>query len=183
MLDKVLGISGYASDNFSDVESNKYYANYVGLAKETGLATGYTDGTFKPDNTISRQDMMVLVAKSLELCGEDISANEASLDQFSDSDKIGDYAKPYVAYLVSKGIVSGTGNNIEPTKDMTRAQMSVIMSKLYDEILSIAQNYAAEQAAAAQAQAAEETSVEESTEASSEETTSEETTSEETTEA
>ncbi|MBR1737874.1 MAG: S-layer homology domain-containing protein, partial [Firmicutes bacterium] len=174
MLDKILGLSGYSSDNFDDVDSSKYYANYVGLAKQAGVATGYGDGNFGPENSLTRQDMMVLVAKTLEFCGEDISADTSVLDQFDDAAQMADYAKPFAAYLVSQGMVNGTGSSIEGTKDMTRAQMAVLMSKLYDKIYEIAlANYNAEQAAIAE-EAAEEESVEENTEETSE--TAEETT-------
>jgi len=191
MLDKILGLSGHASDNFDDIEPNKYYANYVGLAKEAGVASGYGDGNFGPEKNLTRQDMMVLVAKTIEFCGVDITADTSVLNQFDDASQMADYAKPFAAYLVSQGMVNGTGSNIEPTKDMTRAQMAVLMSKLYDKIYEIAlANYNAEQAALAAAAAEEESAevesaeenTEETTEGSSEETTSEETTSEETTE-
>ena len=48
-----------------------------------------------------------------------------------------DYAKPYAAYLVENGLVSGTGNKIEAKAYMTRAQMAVLMDKLYDEVCEI----------------------------------------------
>ncbi|MBR1444097.1 MAG: S-layer homology domain-containing protein, partial [Firmicutes bacterium] len=138
MLDKILGLGGYAKDNFDDVSSDKYYANYVGLAKEAGVASGYGDGNFGPEKSLTRQDMMVLVAKTVEFCGEDISTDVNVLDKFDDNDEMADYAKPYAAYLVSQGMVNGTGNDIEPTKDMTRAQMAVLMNKLYDKVYEIA---------------------------------------------
>jgi hypothetical protein len=171
MLVKALGLTGTAKDNFDDVVPGKYYTNAVGLAKEVGIATGYGNGNFGPENTISRQDMMVLVAKTLEFLGKDITASTSVLDKFSDSAKIANYAKPYASYLVSADMVSGTGSNIEPVALMTRAQLAVLVDKLYDAVVELAP-----------AIENEETTVEESTEETTAEDESSESTTEETTE-
>ena len=134
IADKILGLTGSSSDNFSDVRADKYYANYVGLAKEAGIASGYSDNTFAPENTITRQDMMVLVGKMLEYKGIKIEGDTSALDKFSDAGDISEYAKPYVAFLTQQGIVSGTGDNIEPKALMTRAQMAVLMKNVNDKM-------------------------------------------------
>ncbi|MBR1738488.1 MAG: S-layer homology domain-containing protein, partial [Firmicutes bacterium] len=89
---------------------------------------------FAPENTITRQDMMVLVGKMLEYKGINIEADASALDKFGDAGDISEYAKPYVAFLTQQGIVSGTGDNIEPKALMTRAQMAVLMKNVNDKI-------------------------------------------------
>ena len=170
MLVKTFGLTGPATDNFDDVEAGKYYADALAIAKTAGIATGYGDGNFGPEKTITRQDMMVLVAKALEFAGIELDTDTAVLDSFADADKIADYAKPYVAALANNGFATGTDNGIEPTALITRAQMSVLVAKVYDVVLA-----AAEEAAEAE----EETTVEETTEettAEAEEETVEDTT-------
>ncbi len=138
MLVRTLGLEGTPSKNFSDVDSSKYYANAVGLALEAGIATGSGDNTFNPEGTISRQDMMVLTAKTLQLIGVETNNDESVLDKFADSANIAPYARPFVAILVNAGIVNGTGSNIDATSDITRAQMAVMMSSIYDLVSSTA---------------------------------------------
>jgi hypothetical protein len=162
MLVNTLGLKGTAEDNFSDVDPSKYYANALGLAKEAGIATGYGNGTFGPDNNITRQDVMVLVGKTLEFLGDTDNADSSVLAQFADKDNIADYATPYVAKLVSQGIVSGTDTGIEPRANITRAQMAVMIANVYDRVVDMAE------------------AANPTVEVSTEETTSEETTSEET---
>jgi hypothetical protein len=116
-----------ATDNFDDVPAGAYYADAVGFAKELGLTTGVGNNKFNPTATISRQDIMVIVARALELADVNLDKDTSVLDHFADADSIADYAKPYVAALVNLGIVSGTGNNIEPASDITRAQMAVLL--------------------------------------------------------
>jgi hypothetical protein len=143
MLVKTFGLTGATSDNFDDVQSGKYYANALSIAKTAGIATGYGDGNFGPENTITRQDMMVLVAKALEFAGVELDTNTAVLAGFADNNKIADYAKPYVAALVNAGFATGTDNGIEPTALITRAQMSVLVAKVYDTVLALAESYEA----------------------------------------
>ncbi|MCC8014796.1 MAG: S-layer homology domain-containing protein [Eubacterium sp.] len=129
MLLNALGISGTAESNFTDVRADKYYANYVGLAKDLGIAEGYSDGTFAPEAYISRQDMMVLTWRAFTSMTdtEADAADEAVLDDFADKDDISAYAKEAVSAMVSMGVVSGTNEGIEPKANTTRAQTAVIM--------------------------------------------------------
>ena len=62
MLVRALGIDSTSTANFSDVDSSKYYAKAIATAKAYGIVNGYNDNTFKPENYITRQDMMVMVA-------------------------------------------------------------------------------------------------------------------------
>ncbi|MCD7854541.1 MAG: S-layer homology domain-containing protein [Clostridiales bacterium] len=129
MLLNALGISGTAESNLTDVRADKYYANYVGLAKDLGIAQGYSDGTFAPEAYISRQDMMVLTWRAFTSMtdAETDTADETVLDDFADKDDISAYAEEAVSAMVSMGVVSGTNEGIEPKANTTRAQTAVIM--------------------------------------------------------
>jgi len=145
MLTKLMGIEGTPTSNFDDVPAGAYYANAVGLAKDLGIATGRGDNKFDPTSTISRQDMMVLVARTLEISGVELDKDTSVLDNFADGALVAEYAKPYVAALVNLGIVSGTGNKLEGAADITRAQMAVL---LYNVATAATTAPAAEEAAA-----------------------------------
>lgn len=135
MLVKALGLESDATDNFADVRADKYYAKSLAVAKELGIATGVGNNKFNPEGTITRQDMMVLIDRTIDKLGLSTNADTSVLNSFADSSQISPYAKDSVAELVSTGIVTGTGSNIEPKKLITRAQMSVMMAKFYDMIV------------------------------------------------
>jgi hypothetical protein len=140
-----LGLEADYTENFSDVEDGKYYADAVGIAKALGIATGYEDNTFKPEETITRQDMMVLVAKVYEaLLSDELDASTDKLDEFADADEVSAYAVPYVAKLVNAALVNGTDKGIEPKALITRAQMAVLVKPVYDSALAYAVANAAE---------------------------------------
>ncbi|MBQ9603820.1 MAG: S-layer homology domain-containing protein, partial [Firmicutes bacterium] len=132
ILVNVLGLSGTATDNFDDVVAGKYYYNPVGLAKEAGVVNGYGDGNFGPEKFCTRAELMVMVANALKVAGKDITADESVLDKFSDKADIPAWARPYVAYLVNEGIVSGSNGKINPNVFITRAEVAVIMYNVYE---------------------------------------------------
>ncbi len=184
MLVKTLGLTDSTNDNFDDVATGSYYADALAIAKAAGIATGYGDGNFGPESTITRQDMMVLVANALEFAGVELNTDTSVLDSFADADQIAEYAKPYVAALVNLGLASGTDNGIEPTALITRAQMSVLIANVYDLVLDTAESYMAaqetvtEETTEATTESEEDTTVsdEETTEAVTDEASTEETT-------
>ncbi len=139
MLMNALGIK--AKDNasgFADVDSSKYYANAVTAAQSLGIAAGDDKGNFRPEEFISRQDMMVLAYRALVEKGHELESEGVdSLSKFNDKEDISEYAKEALNAMVSQKIVNGTGNNIEPKNNTTRAQSAVIIHnilKFIDEL-------------------------------------------------
>ena len=135
MLVKLLGLTPQANNNFTDVDANEYYAPYVGTASSYNIVNG-SNGMFKPEAIISRQDTMVMIAQVLKGLNLNINTDTTSLDQFSDVNSIASYAQESVAILVNSDIISGNNGKLNPTKSVTRAEMATIMSKLYDLIAS-----------------------------------------------
>ncbi|SEL61694.1 endo-1,4-beta-xylanase [Paenibacillus sp. OK003] len=114
---------------FSDVQPTAHYAEAVAIAKELGIASGFEDNTFKPGNSISRQDMMVLTAKALKAAGKQ-SAGNGNLASYSDAASISTYAMDSVASLVGSGIVNGKDGKIAPAEPLTRAEAAVILYRI-----------------------------------------------------
>lgn len=132
LLIKSLGLYCEFESNFSDVSPGSYYYDYVGMARELGIASGVGDNMFKPLEKITRQDMMVLTANALKIAGKiSDTGNEADISKFTDKDKIASYAVEGVATLVKKGIVVGSENKINPLGNATRAELAAIIYKIY----------------------------------------------------
>lgn len=132
LLVRVLGLEGTGTNTatFSDVQPNAHYADAVAIAKELGIASGFEDNTFKPGNSLSRQDMMVLTAKALKAAGKQ-SAGSGNLASYSDAASISNYAKDSVASLVGSGIVNGKNGKIAPADTLTRAEAAVILYRIW----------------------------------------------------
>ena len=133
LLVKTLGLTADVRDNFSDVKVDTYYYDAVGIAKQLGITTGSGNGLFNPKTAISRQDMMVLAERALKVADQiDPEASETVLDQFTDKSDISGYAVSSLATLVKEGLITGSGNTINPDGNTTRAEIAVFLYRIYN---------------------------------------------------
>lgn len=65
---RALGLdTGMGSSNFTDVESGAWYYGYIQTAVGYGIVNGYGDGTFGPQDTITREQTMTMIARAMKL--------------------------------------------------------------------------------------------------------------------
>ncbi len=113
---------------FSDVKADAWYAKVVAWAKENGYVSGYPDGSFHPNDAVSREDFCSILARYLRKQGASYPTKTVT---FPDADKISDYAKADVLYCASIGLVSGTdGGKFDPGAGTKRAEAASIMVRL-----------------------------------------------------
>lgn len=133
ILVKALGLDAKADSNFNDVKAGSYYYSAVAIAKELGITGGVGDNKFNPNGQISRQDMMVLAAKALKVAGVEMKAGTASdIAGFRDASKVSAYASDAAATLINEGIIKGSGNAINPTAKLTRAEAAAVIYNIYN---------------------------------------------------
>ncbi|KQY92067.1 hypothetical protein ASD24_22430 [Paenibacillus sp. Root52] len=133
-----LGLSGEptAASRFPDVRSGSITSAYIGAAAEAGIITGNTDGTFKPDRPITREQMAIMMVRALNYGGKQTVLNSSSmsiLSKFNDNKKI--QSKDSVAKAVQEGIIQGmTSRTFEPQGNATRAQAAVMLKRVLDKL-------------------------------------------------
>lgn len=135
---KALGLRNvYEKIEFSDVDKSDWYYNSLNIAKEYNLVNGYTDGSFKPDNKITRQEAMVIIAKAMKLPKIPSSLSEKemvqTLNKFEDNDEISDWAKKSAANCIEINIFNGFDNKLNPKLNITRAETVTIIRRLLME--------------------------------------------------
>ena len=116
-------VKGYAPRVFSDVAGTKYE-----LAANTlctyGMLRGYADGTFHPDNGLTRAELCALLTQTMRLHLPETGAT------FSDVAKDSWYA-PYIQAAQAAGYVSGVGNGrFDPQGKVTQEQMMTVLGRL-----------------------------------------------------
>lgn len=119
---------------FSDVSAEDWEADYVQAAVDAGIFEGYPDGTFGPDNVITRQEIATVVGRGA-ITAEVVS--QEKLDKFVmeksdylDKDSVPDWAANEVAWLEAEGIFEDFAvENFEPTLGVDRAQAAVVVYK------------------------------------------------------
>lgn len=133
---KALGLKpGTGNNPFSDVKEGVWYVQYIETAYQYGIISGYGNGKFGPQDTISREQAMTMIAKAMNITGLKVDVGSAELEDllqgFVDSDKAVNWAKESITKCIKSGIVSGrSGNTIAPKANITRAEVAVIVKKL-----------------------------------------------------
>jgi len=106
------------SASFSDT-SGHWAAGYIEAAKTAGLIGGYPDGTFRPNNLITRAEIAKLVV---------LGAGFATASGAGFSDIATNWAKDYIMTASNNGIVNGySDGTFRPNNSATRAEASVMV--------------------------------------------------------
>ena len=109
---------------FSDIEGH-FAQDYIKTLASEGMINGYEDGSFKPDNTITRAEFAKLVSVIFEITSQDVQEYE---DVKSD-----DWFKPYVDKLSGAGIVTGYDGKFSPYDNITRQDAAVICLRISEK--------------------------------------------------
>ncbi len=115
--------------NFDDVLPSDYFADELAIARNTGIVNGIGDNKYAPRNTITRQDMMVIVYRALTKLGFELEIADVTYEDFAD---VADYAKDAVKALITSGLVNGKNGKIAPTDYTTRAEVAVLLKRILE---------------------------------------------------
>lgn len=130
-LIRALGLTADGGDQFADVNSAADTAKELAVGKTLGILKGTGDGTYRPDAAITRQDMMVICARGLRQAGKLAEADAATLNAFSDTGDIAEYARADIADMVAAGLVKGNADGtINPLGNTTRAELAALISRI-----------------------------------------------------
>ena len=123
---------------FSDVQDGKWYTSGVLWAASKEIVSGFPNGTFAPDDSITREQMASLIMRYATYKGIEL-VQGASLDSFVDADKVQGWSKEAVAWAVAAGIISGNKQGdvytLAPQASATRAQVASILMRFIENVL------------------------------------------------
>lgn len=124
-----------SSHPFEDVKSTDGYFDSVKAAYEYGIITGYEKGSFRPMDSMTREQAMTMVARAMKITGLDAKLPENEREQwlarYTDTDRISDYARARIAECLKIGIMTGRdASTIAPKDSISRAEVAVIIQRL-----------------------------------------------------
>ena len=115
-----------AENIFGDVLDDGWYKDYVLTAKKLGIVNGISDDEFGIGTNITRQDMAVMIARTMEKFK--IQPEKKNVVSFDDDDKISDYAKESVKLMKSIGLIEGYNNEYRPSDNLTKAEAAKVIA-------------------------------------------------------
>ncbi|MWC28832.1 S-layer homology domain-containing protein [Paenibacillus sp. MMS18-CY102] len=110
--------------SFSDLAGH-WAEEQILKAVEQKLVTGYPDGTFKPNHSITRAEFTVMLMNAIQP-----NLSQGASLTFKDKAEIGEWAQGAIAAAVHAGIIQGyTDGYFHPNATITRAEMAVMIAR------------------------------------------------------
>lgn len=120
------------SSGFKDVVKDGWSNGYIVWATQAGIVHGYGNSLFGQYDSITREQMALIMYNYAKFAGYDVSNTSATkLNSFNDVSKIDSWAVSAMAWTVNNGILNGVGgNSLAPTEQATRAQVAQVILSL-----------------------------------------------------
>ena len=135
LLVRAFKLESEQTENFADVSASDYFAKELAIARNTGIVGGIGDNKYAPKNTITRQDMMVILYRALTKLGIELKPVEGiDATSYADYADVADYAQEAVKALIEAGLVNGKSGLIAGSDKTTRAEVAVLLKRILDYI-------------------------------------------------
>ncbi len=119
--------SSVSTSPFSDVESGAWFAVYVQKAKDLAVVGGYSDGTFKPAQTVNLVENLKILFLTQKV---DLSTTTVTGNPYADA-MMGQWYTTYAQYAKNKNIIDADSNNmVYPAQGMTRGSLAETIYRL-----------------------------------------------------
>ncbi|MEK4195000.1 Ig-like domain-containing protein [Paenibacillus sp. FSL L8-0323] len=127
-----------AATPFSDVKTTDWYNSAINTAFAYQLINGFEDGMFRPDEHITREQAMLIIAKAMKITALQTKLSVQSADvllaPFTDSSEVSNWAISGVTDTLQAGIIMGrSSKGLAPKDDMTRAEVAEIVKRLLEK--------------------------------------------------
>lgn len=119
--------AGNAAAAFTDVPTGAWFADAVAWAAAKNIVSGYGNGQFGPNDSITREQLAVMLWR---YAGSPAPTNQTL--SFPDADAVGGYARTALCWAVEKGIMNGIGGRLDPKGAATRAQVAQMLKSFIE---------------------------------------------------
>lgn len=117
---------------FTDVSAGKYYANAVIWAAEQEVVNGYGKGLFGPEDSITREQLALILWRYAQKKDISVAANGGVLPDFPDRGNISDWAGEAVSWAYNRGLLQLRGEKMAPSAAATRAEAASAVVRFLD---------------------------------------------------
>jgi hypothetical protein len=120
---------------FRDIPDGAWYSGAAAWASSAGLSEGYGDGTFRPDNNVTRQEFATILNRYNAFFGGngESAGNAAPERPFADAAYIDAWARDGAEWCAANGIIDGKpGNIFDPAGFATRAESAAMLQRFVE---------------------------------------------------
>jgi len=117
-------VPGESGSGFLDIQKGHWATPFISSVKSAGIIKGYPDGSFRPEQFVTRAEMVKMVLAAI-----DLETESYDLSGFKDR---GHWADSYIAAAVRVGIINGyPDGTFRPDNYITRAEAAKVIAKAY----------------------------------------------------
>ena len=114
---------------FPDLPAGSVYEKAVGWAAAKGIVSGYSNGKFAPDDSVTREQLAVILYRYARLKGRDLSA-KSDLRGFEDVAQLHGFAQDAMKWAAAEKLLPGSsGTRLAPHSPVTRAEVAVVLGR------------------------------------------------------
>jgi len=119
------------TSSFSDVELTDPAHDYISFGITSSILTGEGDGTFRGEETASREEALTICGRTLAYrFGEELPGDAGAQLDFEDAQEIAEYARGAVTLMVGEGVLDA-GGRLRPRDAVTRGEAAVWLYRMY----------------------------------------------------
>jgi len=121
---------------FADISGGEWYADAVGWASSRGVVAGYEDGTFRPNQYVTREELATMLRQFAAYSNADTEPN-GNISTYADASSVSYWATEPMQWAVGHTIMAGKPNNmLDPRGTATRAEMAQMTYRLMTTVVS-----------------------------------------------
>ena len=135
MVVRALGLEPvFSAVSFADVSKDDWFCSAVQTAYAYGIINGVSEAAFAPNDSITREQVCVMLTRAARLCGADTAMTPAAvrdaLAVYTDYRSIGTWAQEEAAFCAASGIYAPQTAAFEPACAFSRAEMAASLFSL-----------------------------------------------------
>lgn len=116
---------------FSDISMSSWYGPFVSWGAAYDITGGFPDGTFSPDQAVTREQMAVFLCNYLDALGLILPGSGSAVERYTDEADISLWARDAVTILRASGLASGDGaGRFRPQATLSRCEAAQILMRL-----------------------------------------------------
>ena len=118
---------------FSDVADGMWYTDAVNWAASNNIVSGMPDGTYAPNQALTREQMASILYRYAEYKGIKTDAR-ADLGKFTDGNTTSAWATDVVQWAVAEKLINGVGTELQPKGTASRAQVATVLMNYCENV-------------------------------------------------
>lgn len=116
---------------FPDVPRGEWYAGAVAWGVQTHVVEGYADGTFRPEQDVTREQLAIFLMRYAQKLGLSTAAS-GDLSAYPDANQVSEWGSKAMSWAVGKGIITGKAGYLAPQENATRAEFAAMLMRFCD---------------------------------------------------